>query len=80
MCEIPKRTSLQTINIHLKNERQKVKQILSGERISVGRWRVNGEGEEGQIWWMYFVYVNENRITKLVEIVPRRGRRGDEQE
>jgi hypothetical protein len=29
---------------------------------------------------MYFVYVNENRITKLVEIVPRRGRRGDEQE
>jgi hypothetical protein len=38
--------------------------------------KINREGEGGQIWWMYFVYVYENRIMKLVEVVLRRGRRG----
>jgi hypothetical protein len=38
-----------------------------------GRKRVKGEGEGGLIWWVYFVYVYENRTMKPVEIVLRRG-------
>jgi hypothetical protein len=30
--------------------------------------------EGGQIWWMYFIFMYENRIMKPVEIVLRRGR------
>jgi hypothetical protein len=26
-----------------------------------GVWRVNEEGEGGQIWWMYFAYMYENK-------------------
>jgi hypothetical protein len=33
--------------------------------------RVSGEGEGRQIWLMFFVFVYENRIMKLVEIVLR---------
>jgi hypothetical protein len=43
----------------------------------VGVGRVNGEGERGLIWLMYFLYVYENRTMKPVEIILRRGR-GDE--
>jgi hypothetical protein len=31
--------------------------------------RVDGEGEGGQIWSMYFVYIYENRMMKPLEIV-----------
>jgi hypothetical protein len=31
----------------------------------------NRESEGGLIWWMYFVYVNENKVMKPVEIVLR---------
>jgi hypothetical protein len=34
----------------------------------VGGRRVNRECEEGQIWWIYFVFMHENRTMKLVEI------------
>jgi hypothetical protein len=29
--------------------------------VLMGRERANGEGERGQIWSVYFVYVYENR-------------------
>jgi hypothetical protein len=35
--------------------------------------RVNGEGVQGQIWWMYFVYIYENWTMKSDEIFLRRG-------
>jgi hypothetical protein len=33
------------------------------------RGRVNREGEEKGVWLMCFIYLYENRIIKLVEIV-----------
>jgi hypothetical protein len=39
----------------------------------VGVGRVNREGGEEQIRWMYFVNVYENRTMKPVETVLRRG-------
>jgi hypothetical protein len=36
------------------------------------RGRVNGEGEGGKTWLMYFIYLYENRIMKPVEIDVRR--------
>jgi hypothetical protein len=38
-----------------------------------GRGRVNGEGEGGQIQWIYFAYVYENRAMKSLRIVLRGG-------
>jgi hypothetical protein len=32
------------------------------------------QGEGGLIWWMYFVYVYENRIMKPAENFLRRGK------
>jgi hypothetical protein len=46
------------------------------DRLPVVRGRVNREGEEGQIWLMYFVYVYENKTMKPTEIVLRRGEEG----
>jgi hypothetical protein len=40
-----------------------------------GRW-TQGKGE----WWMYFVYIYENRRMKPVEIVIRRRGEGEEGE
>jgi hypothetical protein len=37
----------------------------------VGERRVDREGEGGQIWWMYFVYENEDKVMKFIEIVLR---------
>jgi hypothetical protein len=50
--------------------------VHTGRRVPVGRWRENREGEQGGMWFMYVVYVYENRTTELVEIVLRRGERG----
>jgi hypothetical protein len=52
---------------------KKVTQVLSGGVGSVGGGKVMGEGEGGQIWWMYFVCVHENRTMEPVAIVLRRG-------
>jgi hypothetical protein len=38
----------------------------------VGEGKVNREGEEGQKWLVFFVYVYENRTLKLVDFVLRR--------
>jgi hypothetical protein len=38
--------------------------------------RVNGEDKGGRIWFMYLIYLFENRIVKPVEIVLRRGGEG----
>jgi hypothetical protein len=38
----------------------------------VGGQRVNGEGERGWLWSMYFIYLHENRTMKPVEILLRR--------
>jgi hypothetical protein len=35
--------------------------------------RPKGEGEGGQLWWMHFVFVYENRTMKPVKIVLRSG-------
>jgi hypothetical protein len=32
------------------------------------------------MWWMYFVFVYENRATKLIEIILRRGSGREEEE
>jgi hypothetical protein len=45
-------------------------------RVPVGSGRVNGEGEGGWIWSMYFVYEYENRM-KPIEIVLRRKERDE---
>jgi hypothetical protein len=51
------------INIHLKVKDRKVKRVLfSG---GMGEGRVNREVEGGQIWWIHFVYLYENRTMKL---------------
>jgi hypothetical protein len=50
---------------------KKVKQPKQG-RVPLRGRRVNREGEEGQRWLMYFVYMYENKIMKSVEIVLRR--------
>jgi hypothetical protein len=42
----------------------------------VGKEEVNGEGDEGQLWWMYFVYVYGNRTIEPDETDLRRGWRG----
>jgi hypothetical protein len=39
---------------------RKVKQVLSR---SLGEGTVNREDEGGRIWWMYFVFMDENRAT-----------------
>jgi hypothetical protein len=39
----------------------------------VGRRKAKGGGERGQIWWMHFVCVYENRTIKPVEVVLRWG-------
>jgi hypothetical protein len=39
----------------------------------VGGGRISREGEGRCIWWMYFVFVYENRTMKLVKIVLRSG-------
>jgi hypothetical protein len=31
--------------------------------------RAQGKGKGGQIWWVYFLFIYENRIIKPVEIV-----------
>jgi hypothetical protein len=62
-----------TINVHIKNERQEGKACSGG---TSGRGRVNGEGEGGKLWQMYFVFMHKNRIIKTVEIVLRRGKVG----
>jgi hypothetical protein len=48
------------MNIHLKNE------ILEsrGEGDTHGRRRVNGEGEGGDIWLMYFIHLCENKSSE----------------
>jgi hypothetical protein len=42
----------------------------------VGRGKINGEGEGGQIWSMYFVYMYENRTMKPAGIVLKRQGKG----
>jgi hypothetical protein len=55
----------------LKNIKNRiVKQVLSGGGYQWGR-----ESEGGQIWWLCFVYLYENRTMKTVEIVLGRGER-----
>jgi hypothetical protein len=41
---------------------------------TVGGWKTQGKGEGGRIWWMYFVFMYENRTMKPVEIVLRGGK------
>jgi hypothetical protein len=50
---------------------REAKQVMSRVYDSV---RINRKGDRRQIWWMYFVFMCEKRIMKLVEIVLRRGR------
>jgi hypothetical protein len=40
--------------------------------LGMGGERINGEGEEQQIWQMYFVYVYENKMMKSDKIILRR--------
>jgi hypothetical protein len=49
----------------LKNEGQEGKTGTVWGRILVVGERVNGEGEEGQIWSTYLLHVYENRTMKL---------------
>jgi hypothetical protein len=72
-CEKHQGKTPLTIN-HLKNEGQEGKTDSVQGWVLVGGRRVNGEGEGGRIWWMYFVYVCENRTMKPFEIVLRRGK------
>jgi hypothetical protein len=44
----------------------------------VGEERVNRVDEGGQIQWMYFIFVYENRAMKSVEIVLSTGEGGME--
>jgi hypothetical protein len=46
------------------------------EWVIVRGERVNGEGEEEQIWSMYFILMYENMTMKSVEIVLRKGEEG----
>jgi hypothetical protein len=62
-----------TINIHFKNEGKEDKTCPFQEGIPVGAGKVIRESEGGVLWWMYFVYVYENRTVKPVEIVLRMG-------
>jgi hypothetical protein len=57
-----------------------VRHLDEGVGISGRQVRVNGEGEGGWIWCMFFVFVYENRTMKPIEIVLRKGRSGDEGE
>jgi hypothetical protein len=45
-----------------------VKQVLPGRWVPVEGERVNGEGKGGQIWSLYFIYLQENKTMKPVEI------------
>jgi hypothetical protein len=45
--------------------------------VPVEAGKVSGEGEEGQVWLMYFVHMSENRTMKLVETVLRRRDEGE---
>jgi hypothetical protein len=38
-----------------------------------GRGKAYRKGEGGQIWWIYFVFMYENRTMKPVETILRRG-------
>jgi hypothetical protein len=42
-----------------------------------GKGRVNGECKEGGIRSVYFIYVCENRMMKLVEVILSRGEMGE---
>jgi hypothetical protein len=62
----------------LKNKEREGKTGPVEEWVPVGRGRVNEEGEEEQIRWMYVEHVYGNRTLKLTEIVLRRGRENEE--
>jgi hypothetical protein len=38
--------------------------------------RAKEQGERGQMWWLYLLFMYKNRIMKPVEIVQRRRIRG----
>jgi hypothetical protein len=49
------------------------KQVLLWRVACSGRERINGEGEEGGIRSIYFLYLCENRTLTLVEIILNSG-------
>jgi hypothetical protein len=70
---IPQPNPLEQSTYTSRNEGQENKTGTVGGWAPVGRKRINGEGEGGWIWSMYFVYVYENWIIKSIKIVLRSG-------
>jgi hypothetical protein len=68
MCEIPQQNPLEQSIYTLKNEDQEGKTGPVSGWVPVDKGRVSGEGEGGQIWSMYFVYLHENRTVKSVKL------------
>jgi hypothetical protein len=50
---------------------RKIKHVLSRGGDN-GKGRVNRESEGGRIWWVYLVFMYENRTGKPVDMVLRK--------